>query len=152
MVERLRCHVTVAAVIERDGRYLFVEERVAGRRVLNQPAGHLEAGEDLRQAVIREVREETGLEFSPEAWLGCELLALSDDAVILRVAFTGRAAGGSPAAQRDPDILATHWLTTEEAADWGPLRSPLVMRSLERHQTGLRLPLEALGSLVSAVP
>jgi len=70
MVERLRCHVTVAAVIEREGRYLFVEERVAGQRVLNQPAGHLEAGEDLRQAVIREVREETGFEFIPEAWLG----------------------------------------------------------------------------------
>jgi 8-oxo-dGTP pyrophosphatase MutT (NUDIX family) len=119
--------------------------------VLNQPAGHLEAGEDLCQAVVREVREETGLEFSPEAWLGCELLALSDDAVILRVAFTGRAAGGSPAAERDPDILATHWLTAEEATAWGPLRSPLVMRSLECHQTGLRLPLETLGPLVFAV-
>jgi 8-oxo-dGTP pyrophosphatase MutT (NUDIX family) len=151
MVERLRCHVTVAAVIERDGRYLFVEERVAGQRVLNQPAGHLEAGEDLHQAVIREVREETGLEFSPEAWLGCELLTLSDGAVILRVAFTGRAAGGAPAAERDPAILATHWLTVEEATDWGPLRSPLVLRSLERHQAGLRLPLNALGFLVPAV-
>ena len=151
MVERLRCHVTVAAVIERDGRYLFVEERIAGQRVLNQPAGHLEAGEDLHQAVIREVREETGLEFSPEAWLGCELLTLSDGAVILRVAFTGRDAGGATAAERDPAILATHWLTAQEATDWGPLRSPLVMRSLERHQAGLRLPLDALGSLFTAV-
>jgi 8-oxo-dGTP pyrophosphatase MutT (NUDIX family) len=151
MVERLRCHVTVAAVIERDGRYLFVEERIAGQRVLNQPAGHLEAGEDLHQAVIREVREETGLEFSPEAWLGCELLTLSDGAVILRVAFTGRAAGGAPVAERDPAILGTHWLTAEEAIAWGPLRSPLVLRSLERHQTGLRLPLETLGPLLSAV-
>jgi len=151
MVERLRCHVTVAAVIERDGRYLFVEERIAGQRVLNQPAGHLEAGEDLHQAVIREVREETGLEFSPEAWLGCELLTLSDGAVILRVAFTGSAVGGSPAAERDPAILATHWLTVVEATEWGPLRSPLVLRSLERHQAGLRLPLDALGFLVPAV-
>lgn len=148
MVERLRCHVTVAAVIEREGRYLFVEERVAGRRVLNQPAGHLEAGEDLRQAVIREVREETGLEFIPEAWLGCDLLALPDGAVILRVAFTGNAVG-SPTQERDPDIVANHWLTVGEAAAWGPLRSALVMRSLERYETGLRLPLDALGSRVS---
>lgn len=151
MVERLRCHVTVAAVIEREGRYLFVEERVAGRRVLNQPAGHLEAGEDLRQAVIREVREETGLEFIPEAWLGCDLLTLPEGAVILRVAFTGNAVG-SPTPERDPDIVANHWLTVGEAAAWGPLRSALVMRSVERYETGLRLPLDALGSRVPTVP
>ncbi len=151
MVERLRCHVTVAAVIEREGRYLFVEERVAGQRVLNQPAGHLEAGEDLRQAVIREVREETGFEFIPEAWLGCDLLTLPDSAVILRVAFTGNAVG-SPTPERDPDIVANHWLTVGEAAAWGPLRSALVMRSVERYETGLRLPLDALGSRVPTVP
>jgi 8-oxo-dGTP pyrophosphatase MutT (NUDIX family) len=149
MVERLRCHVTVAAVIERDGRYLFVEERVGGRRVLNQPAGHLEAGENLREAVIREVKEETGLAFDPEAWLGCDLLPLPDGAVILRVAFTGSATG-TPTPEHDPGILAIHWLTIGEAADCGVLRSPLVTRSLERYETGLRLPLDALGSPVSA--
>jgi phosphatase NudJ len=148
MVERLRCHVTVAAVIERDGRYLFVEERVAGRRVLNQPAGHLEAGENLCQAVIREVREETGFGFIPEGWLGCDLLNLPDGAVILRVAFTGRV-DEAAAARCDPDILATHWLTPQEATASWALRSPLVLRSLERYQAGLRLQLDALGSLVS---
>lgn len=67
MTERLPCHITVAAVIERDGRFLFVEETDDGRHVLNQPAGHLDAEEHLVEAVIREVREETCLDF-PRMW------------------------------------------------------------------------------------
>ncbi|AHE98337.1 NUDIX domain-containing protein [Thioalkalivibrio paradoxus] len=149
MTDRLRCHVTVAAVIADAGRFLFVEEAAGGRRVLNQPAGHLEAGEDLRSAVIREVREETGLDFRPEAWLGCDLLALPSGAVTLRVAFTGRAFPLPGTAPRDPAILATHWLTPDEARGW-PLRSPLVQRSLERFAQGVRLPLDTVGALSRA--
>ena len=148
MTDRLRCHVTVAAVIADAGCYLFVEERIQGRRVLNQPAGHLEAGEDLLQAIVREVREETGLDFLPESWLGCDLLRLPDDAVTLRIAFTGETRPLAAPIARDPVIFATHWLTPAEAVAQYPLRSPLVQRSLQRFEAGVRLPLESLGGLV----
>ncbi len=149
MTDRLRCHVTVAAVIAQAGRYLFVEELIGGRRVLNQPAGHLESGEDLLQAVVREVREETSLEFLPESWLGCDLLRLPDGAVTLRVAFTGDTRPLAAPVARDPVIVATHWLTPAEAVARFPLRSPLVQRSLQRFEAGIRLPLESLGGLVT---
>lgn len=148
MSHRLRCHVTVAAVIANGGRFLFVEEQIQGQRVLNQPAGHLEAGEDLLQAVVREVLEETSLEFLPDAWLGCDLLQLPNDAVTLRVAFTGPTRQPVVPVARDPVIVATHWLTAEEAAAGFALRSPLVQRSLQRFEAGVRLPLAALGGLV----
>jgi phosphatase NudJ len=149
MADRLRCHVTVAAVIADAGRYLFVEELVADRRVLNQPAGHLDPGEDLLQAVVREVREETCLDFLPEAWLGCDLLALANGAVSLRVAFTGSTRPLTGPVPRDPAIVATHWLTRAEAVAGWPLRSPMVQRSLDRFESGVRLPLDSVGTLVS---
>lgn len=147
MTERLPCHITVAAVVEHDGRFLFVEETDEGRRVLNQPAGHLDAGEDLVAAVIRETREETGLEFTPQAVLGCDLLELASGAVILRTSFCGVVDDPAQAAPRDPAIHDLHWLTPEAAGRW-PLRSPLVLRTLQRYRDGLRLPLEAAGALV----
>ena len=149
MPERLRCHLTVAAVIADRDRYLFVEEWIAGSRVLNQPAGHLEAGESLLEAVVREVREETCLDFIPEAWLGCDLLALPGGAVSLRVAFTGAARVLPGPLHRDPVILATHWLTLEAARAQWRLRSPLVERSILRFQSGVRLPLETVGTLIA---
>lgn len=146
MADRLRCHITVAAVIENAGRFLFVEEIVSGVRVLNQPAGHLDPGEDLLQAVMREVREEACLDFIPDAWLGCDLLALPDAAVILRFAFCGQIQRHLPEIARDPQILALHWLTPAQAqADW-TLRSPLVLQSIDRYQSGLRLPLAGIGA------
>jgi phosphatase NudJ len=150
MPDRLRCHVTVAAVVADAGRYLFVEELIGGRRVLNQPAGHLEAGEDLLQAIVREVREETSLAFLPEAWLGCDLLRLPDGAVTLRIAFTGQTRPLTVPSPRDPVIVASHWLTPAEAVAGFALRSPLVQRSLQRFESGVRLPLESLGGLVPA--
>ncbi len=151
MTERLPCHITVAAVIEREGRFLFVEETDGGRRVLNQPAGHLDAHEDLIEAVVREVREETSLAFTPEATLGCDLLELASGAVILRTSFCGSTTPLPSPGPRDPAIHALHWLTPEAAErDW-PLRSPLVMRSIHRYQAGPRLPLAAVGGLVRAV-
>ena len=148
MTERLPCHITVAAVIEHEGRFLFVEETDAGQRVLNQPAGHLDTGEDLTEAVVREVLEETRLAFTPEAALGCDLLELASGAVILRVTFCGTSASAPSPPPRDPAIHDLHWLTPEMAErDW-PLRSPLVMRSIQRYRDGLRLPLAAVGGLV----
>ena len=150
MTDRLPCHITVAAVIEREGRFLFVEETDAGRRVLNQPAGHLDADEDMIGAVIREVREETCLEFVPEAALGCDLLQVASGAVILRVTFCGPVSPVQSPAPRDPAIHALHWLAPEQAEGEWPLRSLLVMRSIRRYQDGLRLPLAAVGDLVRA--
>ena len=87
--------VTVAAVAERDGRFLVVEERASGRLVLNQPAGHLEDGETLHDAVVRETFEESGWRFRPDAIVGIYLWRPTRPTrTFLRVAFSGRA--GNP--------------------------------------------------------
>ncbi|WP_018935478.1 NUDIX domain-containing protein [Thioalkalivibrio sp. ALJ24] len=152
MNDRLRCHITVAAVIEDRGRFLFVEEEDAGRCVLNQPAGHLDPDEDLLGAVCREVREETALDFAPQYSLGCDLLRLAGGAVILRVAFSGSVTTPARPPERDPAILANHWLDAATALNDWPLRSPLVARTLRRWESGLRLPLESAGELVDNLP
>jgi 8-oxo-dGTP pyrophosphatase MutT (NUDIX family) len=149
MTERLRCHITVAAIIPGQNRFLFVEEMIQGVRVLNQPAGHLDPGEDLVQAVIREVREETCLEFTPEAWLGCDMLALDDGAVSLRVAFTGTVGNSWLDAKRDPSILDLHWLEPSSPPPGLIWRSPLVLRSIQRFEAGIRLPLDSVGRLIA---
>jgi phosphatase NudJ len=144
--------VTVAAVIERQGRFLFVEERDGeGPRVLNQPAGHVEPGESLLAAVIREVAEETGLPFEPEAFLGVYQLRAPNGLDYLRLCFIGSVPAGVDPAPRDPDILACHWLTPEAASQW-VLRSPLVARCLADHLAGQRLPLAAATAFVDARP
>ena len=135
--------LTVAAVIEKRGRFLFVEEREgSGPRVLNQPAGHVEEGEALLDAVVREVREETGLAFTPEALVGVYALRAANGKDYLRVCFTGAVGDGEPSPQ-DADILACHWLTKEEM-EARLLRSGLVRRCVEDYLNGQRLPLEAV--------
>ncbi|HJW33464.1 MAG TPA: NUDIX hydrolase [Holophagaceae bacterium] len=144
--------LTVAAIIERNGRFLFVEERDGGGpRVLNQPAGHVEEGEPLREAVIREVAEETGLPFTPEALVGIYQLRAPNGKDYVRVCFAGSVPAGSEAAPRDADILACHWLTPEELVGRAQ-RSALVGRCLDDWQAGRRLPLEAASTFVDAGP
>jgi 8-oxo-dGTP pyrophosphatase MutT (NUDIX family) len=138
--------VTVAAVIESEGRFLFVEEESDGRRVLNQPAGHLDPGEALLHAVTREVLEETAHRFVPEALLGVYRWHHPGlDVTYLRFAFRGSVSGREPGRKLDPEILALHWLTRQElAARRAMHRSPLVERCLEDYLAGKRYPLEVL--------
>jgi 8-oxo-dGTP pyrophosphatase MutT (NUDIX family) len=139
--------VTVAAVIERDGRYLLVEERIRGRLVLNQPAGHLEDGEALIDAVIRETLEETAWQFTPEALLGVYQWRSPRGHTTLRFAFTGSVQAYDPNRPLDPPIVTTHWLAREEIVQRSArLRTPLVLRCIEDYLAGRRLPLDALAA------
>src|SRR3954469_23085610 len=107
--------VTVAAVVERDGRYLMVEERIAGRLVLNQPAGHLEKGETLIDAVIRETREETAWRFTPAALVGIYLWRNPEnDRTFLRFAFCGSVDDHRAEQPLDTGIVRAAWLTHEQ--------------------------------------
>ena len=105
--------------IERDGRFLVVEERIGGRLVINQPAGHLEDGESLVAAVVRETLEETAWHFTPEALLGLYLWRSPRGHSTLRIAFIGTVDGFEPQRRLDPPVLRTHWLTRSELAARG---------------------------------
>ncbi|MBU0656542.1 MAG: NUDIX hydrolase [Gammaproteobacteria bacterium] len=141
--------VTVASVIEHEGRFLMVEEMHSGQMVINQPAGHMEHGENLLDAVRRETLEETAYRFEPTALLGVFHRQHPDpDRVYMRFTFTGTLLEPEPVAgyQIDPDITAVHWLTLEEIHAQQPRiwRSELVGRSLDAYQAGVRHSLDLL--------
>jgi|SRR5215469_12818087 len=139
-------HVTVAAVAERDGLFLVVEEEIHGRRVLNNPAGHLEPGESFVEAVKREALEETGWEFTPDAITGIYLWKNPElDASFVRVAFHGRCGRHHSERALDKGIIGPHWLTRAELSDGRrALRSPIVLRCIDDYLAGRRYPLELL--------
>ncbi|MDH4324687.1 MAG: NUDIX hydrolase [Betaproteobacteria bacterium] len=147
-MSRWRPSVTVAAVIERDGRFLFVEEEASGRRVLNQPAGHLDPGESLAQAVVREVLEETAHRITPTALLGIYRWVYDkDDVTFLRFAFRGRVDGVEAGRKLDKEIIALAWLTPAElAARRAEHRSPLVQQCVDDYIAGRSFPLEILSN------
>ena len=138
-----RPSVTVAAVIERGGRFLFVEEEVDGRRVLNQPAGHLDPGESLVAACRREVLEETAHRFEPQALVGVYRWHYAPkDVTFLRFCFRG-ALGKAEDLPLDEEILALHWLSAEELkARRAAHRSPLVAQCMEDYLAGRNFPLD----------
>lgn len=140
-------HVTVAAVIrDAGGRFLLVEETVDGRVVLNQPAGHLEPGESLQEAVRRETLEETGWRFEPEGVVGVYRWEKPDgEATFLRVTFHGRATGRTAGGPLDADIRRVLWLSEAEIRDsQARLRSPMVWRCVEDFLAGRHHPLNLL--------
>ena len=141
--------ITVAAIVARDGRFLVVEERVAGRDVFNQPAGHVERGETLLQAVVRETLEETAWTLRPTALLGVyHWQAPGARRPTLRFAFVGEVAGHDPLRHLDRGILAAHWMTREQlVAANTRLRSPLVLRCIDDFLAGQRQPLERAAAL-----
>jgi 8-oxo-dGTP pyrophosphatase MutT (NUDIX family) len=141
--------VTVAAVTQTGGRFLVVEERISGRLVFNQPAGHVEPGETLLAAVAREAKEETAWRFTPEAFLGVyRWRNPGTGAESLRFAFVGSVRDHDPAQPLDHAIVRTHWLSREElTSGQRELRSPLVLRCIDDFLAGCRHPLGAVASL-----
>jgi 8-oxo-dGTP pyrophosphatase MutT (NUDIX family) len=136
-------------VIERRGRFLVVKEHVARRVVFNQPAGHVEAGETLLQAVVREVREETAWNFTPRFFLGAySWREPRHGRSFLRCAFCGDVSGHDPQQPLDRGIVSTHWLSAARLrSEVARLRSPLVLRCLEDYLGGARQDLAAVAAL-----
>jgi 8-oxo-dGTP pyrophosphatase MutT (NUDIX family) len=140
--------VTVAAVINVESRFLIVEETVGGRRVFNQPAGHVEIGESLEQAVIREVLEETGCLFTPRSFLGL-FTWRGESRSYLRIAFSGDVEPAAEDCALDDGIIATHWLRKDELLKRDSmLRSPMVMECIARHEEGHRYPLGVINEML----
>jgi 8-oxo-dGTP pyrophosphatase MutT (NUDIX family) len=143
--------VTVAAVAERHGRFLLVEERASGRIVVNQPAGHLEDGESLVEAVVRETLEETAWGFRPEAVVGVYLWRPAPQGrSFLRVTFSGELLTHDPSRRLDRGIIRTRWLGRSELLAPGVrLRSPLVLQCVDDYLAGVRHPLSLISHLVA---
>lgn len=147
-----RPRVTVASIVEREGRFLFVEERdPKGHTVINQPAGHVEGGESLAEAVVRETFEETGWLIRPAHLVGVYLWNRpGSDISYCRIAIAGQPERHDPESPLDEGILRALWLSPEElAARRDALRSPMVMRCLEDYLAGERYPLSALKSMLA---
>lgn len=141
-------HVTVATVVEREGRFLLVYEQADGQPVYNQPAGHLEPGESLVDAAVRETLEETRWRVKPRALIGIDLyLAPANGVTYLRHTFAAEALSECPEQPLDEGIIEPCWLNREELlarrAQW---RSPLVMQAVDDYLSGKQYPLELLRS------
>lgn len=150
MPNRWKPNVTVAAVIEQDGRFLLVEEDTADGLRLNNPAGHLDPGESPIDGCVREVLEETASDFTPTALVGVYLNRFTrtrtgDDITYLRFAFAGSVGPVHAWRTLDDGIVRTVWMTLDEircCADRH--RSPLVMECIEDYLAGKRYPLELI--------
>ncbi|WP_223670822.1 NUDIX hydrolase [Kangiella shandongensis] len=142
----LPVHVTVAAIIGHDNKFLMVEEHTSVGVAYNQPAGHLDPDESLEHAVVREVMEETGLSFNPDSLVGIYTLnPASNGRYYQRFCFTGQIKGALETRPQDPDIIAAHWMTLEEIlACRDAHRSGLTVKCLQDFINGQRYPLEAL--------
>ena len=138
----VRPTVTVATIVERDGRFLVVEEETRNGTELNQPAGHLEIGETLPAAAIRETLEETGWHVTPTALVGVyRWQTRGDQTTFVRFAFAADARRHDPALPLDDGIVRALWLTYEDlAAQRLRHRSPLVIRCVDDYRAGRRWP------------
>tara|TARA_R110002124_G_scaffold182169_2_gene349612 strand:+ start:195 stop:647 length:453 start_codon:yes stop_codon:yes gene_type:complete len=147
-MDRWAPHVTVACVIERDGRYLMVEERdkFSGEMVFNQPAGHLEDGESLAEAALRETLEETGWRVELTGVLGIAVhRAPTNNNTYCRTTFLATPLAQVEGAILDPDIHAIHWLDYDEIlARSARMRSPIALAVIERHRRGICHPLDLI--------
>jgi len=127
-----------------------VEEKHANEIVINQPAGHLEEGESLQAAVIREALEETAWQFQPEAIVGIyRWVHPESELTFLRVSYTGSISQHDPNRVLDDGILRTRWLSREELL-LQPLRSPMVMRCIDDYLAGCRYPLSLCDDVIDS--
>jgi ADP-ribose pyrophosphatase YjhB (NUDIX family) len=142
-------HVVVAAIVEHEGRFLFIEEDIGGRTVLNQPAGHWEPGETLQQAVVRETLEEAAWHVEPFGLLGVYTHRAEEVGLeFLRFAFLARPRRHEPERPLDAGILRALWLSPEELANSPiPHRSPLVSRCLQDALAGHCFPLHMIAGV-----
>jgi 8-oxo-dGTP pyrophosphatase MutT (NUDIX family) len=147
----MRPDLTVAAVVERDGQFLLVEERVGHRMVFNQPAGHVERGESLIEAVIREALEETAWTFQPEALVGIYHWEQPEkNKSFLRFAFCGSVSSHDPQRALDRGIERALWMDKEHLLARAPrLRSPMVMRCIDDYLAGRRYPLDIVKQMMT---
>jgi 8-oxo-dGTP pyrophosphatase MutT (NUDIX family) len=150
MSNRWRPSVTVAAIIERDGRFLIIEEETSGGLRLNTPAGHLDPGESLPEACAREALEETAWHFKPTALVGVYMArfvkqADGEDITYLRFAFCGELGEQEHGRALDEGIVRTMWMTLDELrASAQRHRSPMVLRCIEDYLAGARFPLDSV--------
>lgn len=150
MTPRWTPSTTVAAIIERDGRYLLVEEHTPEGLRLNNPAGHLDPGESPEQGVAREALEETAFVFTPTALVGIYLSrferpATGEDITYLRFAYCGDLGAFDAGRTLDTGIVRTLWMTPDEVrASTERHRSPLVLRCIEDHLAGQRFALNTV--------
>ena len=140
-------HVTVATVVERDGKVLLVEEHKVRGLVLNQPAGHLEPGETLAEAAVRETREESGWEVEITGLIGTYQWTAPDGKAFLRFAFAARPLAHHPDQPLDTGITQALWLTPTELQQSERLRSPLVWQVVQDWLGGQLHPLNVLKAL-----
>lgn len=149
-MQRWKPNVTVAAIVEHEGRFLLVEEQTTDGLKLNNPAGHLDPGESPLQGVIREALEETACDFVPEHFLGVYLSRFrhtrtGEDVTYMRLAFSGTVGAPDPARTLDEGIVRTVWMTPADVrASVQHHRSPLVLRCIEDHLSGRRHPLNTV--------
>ena len=139
-------NVTVATVVQRDGRFLLVEEETEAGLAFNQPAGHLEKNESLVDAVVRETLEETAWHFQPTALVGIyHWRHPTKDLTYQRFAFMGELPSHEAERPLDTGIVAARWLSLEEIkASQARHRSPLILRCCEDFLAGRRYPLDLL--------
>lgn len=144
-----KAEITVAAISEHEGRFLFIEERSAGRLVINQPAGHLEADESLVDAVVRETLEESGYHFVPASL--CSIYVWRHPrtgANVMRLNFVGETHSHDPQRPLDEGIVRSLWLDRAQlVAQRDRLRNPMVLRAVDDYLAGKRYPLDLLDSV-----
>jgi 8-oxo-dGTP pyrophosphatase MutT (NUDIX family) len=140
-------HVVVAAIAERDGRFLMIEETIRGEVVFNQPAGHLDPDETLLEAVQRECMEETAHAFAPRSLVGVYQWITPEGRQFLRFTFAGEAGTHYPERALDDGIIAAHWLTLDDIRT-RTLRSPVVVKCLEDYLKGERHDLSLIQSWI----
>lgn len=140
-------HVTVATIIERDNRFLMVYEEADGKQVYNQPAGHLDPNETLKEAAIRETLEETGWTVELTGVVGVNLYtAPSNGIAYFRTTFIAKPVSHDPDYKLDTGIIDAVWLSYDElVARKDQLRSPMTLQIIEEYLAGRRFPLSVVG-------